>query len=374
MDKYELLEDHLLAGRFDHAEALAQLILSKKPRDMVAQVAMARLWAAYGELDRAESSLASLLAENPNAALPNAYFAVLLELRGEREKARRAAARALSLGAEVPPCTVLIADQHLEEGQMEEALALYDQALMRAPALSSAWIGRGRVLAFRGALADAEDAYIQAVQNGPQRVEAWVELIALERDAGAIEAADENLAIALRTHPGHPDLLALASHEIDEDDHFEQMRAQMRRLLLRGDMAGALTQFEALMEAAPEDPRVLWAEAEIAVGTGRGDTAELVHELTRVTREQPNAWEPKVLLGRLLLCNGPLLNPRMAAALCEDGFRLSGEHPYAGLALVEAWAAIGKRSFALALCQKLADGDRDEARRAQDILAGRFEG
>lgn len=373
-EAHQLLEDHLQAGRLDQAESVAHHLLARRPSDVGARVALARLAAARGDMDAAGRALADLVAENPNEGEPLAFLAVLKEQRGDRAEARLAAERAVSLGAEVPSCLCLLADLLLDEGRIDDAAPLYQRALSRAPALSGAWLGLARVLAFRDQLAEAEDAYVNAVQHGPQRVEAWVELVQLERDAGAVEVAEENLALALRTHPGHPDLVALArENEALPGDPVEAAIHDIRALLFRRDHAGALYALDRLVIEHPEDPRLVLAKAEVHIATGHDEAAPLVHELTRLVRQLPNAWEPKAVLGRLLLRPSPLLNPRMAAAHCEDAWRTSGEHPYAGLGLVEAWAALGKRAFAMALCQRLAEGEGPEAEAARAILAGRID-
>lgn len=371
-DAHRFLEEHLRKGRLDQAASLALHLLSLDEGDIRARVALARIDAARGLFDRAFQSLSELVSVFPRAPEPLAYLAVLADQKGDTERALLLARRAIALGAEVPACFSMVADHALDEGRHDEAFDLYERALKIAPTLSSAWLGRARILAFRGQLADAEDAYLQALKHGPQRVKAWVELILLERDAGAREIADENLALALRTHPGHPDLLALVEKKGPKDPVEDALETIRQRIFL-GDGAGAIHALDRLVIEHPEDERLAIAKAEVLIATGFGDIPPVVHELQRLVRAQPNAWEPKLALGRLLLRPSPLMNPRMAAGYCEDAWRTSGEHPRAGLGLVEAWAAIGKRAFAKALCERLAEGEGPEAEIARDILDGRIE-
>lgn len=374
-ETYLRLEQQLEAGRLDQAESIVEHLLSHDPGDLRARVALARIDAARGELDRAALLLLDLVAAHPDEPLPLAYLAVLYEQDGEADQARRSAIRAIELGADVPAVWALLGGHMWTDGQVDHAEALFDRALEGAPQLAAAWLGKARVLRHRGLLADAEDAYIRAVEFGPQRVGAWVELIELEAGAGAEEAAAENLALALRSHPGHPDLLALSRQSAGRaGDAFDAQLRELRELLLKKDLPAATGALQALRGAARDEPRLPLAEAEYCIATGQGDPVPLIHALTRMVRDQPNQWEIKTLLGRLLLRAGPLLNPRLAAAHCEDAWRMSGEHPYAGLGLVEAWAAIGKRAFASALCQRLAASEGAEAAVARAILEGRVEG
>lgn len=372
--EHALLEKHLAEGSLDRAESVARHLLGLDPHDVTALVALARLDAARGRADSALRQLRELVAENPRHPEPLGYLAVLLWHQGEREQALSLASRSVALAGEVAPALTLVADDLLDKGELDRALSLYQRALKAAPTHSGAWLGTGRILAFRGQLAAAEDAYVNAVQHGPQRVDAWIELIRLEREGGAHEVAADNLALALRTHPGHPDLIALAREgQVERDDGSDPVRqatARIRSRLLAKDFAGAMLDLDRLAERHPGDPRLLLAQAEVTAMTGKGQVPPLVHELVRVTRAEPNAWEPKVALGRLLLLASPVQNPKLAAAHCEDAWRTSGEHPYAGLALVEAWAALGKRAHAAALLTRLAEGEGQEAEIARELLEG----
>jgi tetratricopeptide (TPR) repeat protein len=367
---YSLLEDHLAGGRLDQAESVARHLLQKDAEDLVARSGLARIEAARGRVDDARAELETLMAENPHAPEPAGYLAVLAEAAGNHEEAFAFAERSLSLGGQIPAVLAMVADRSLDEGDQSRARFLYDRALKITPELSRAWLGMARILAFEGALADAEDAYVNAVTHGPQIVEAWTEMIALEYDAGAEEVARENLAVALRTHPGHPDLVALAARmgAAGQDDPFSQALEELRGYLYTDDFAGGTLVLDRMVQMSPHEPRLAVARGEMAIAMEEGDFPTLIHQLNRMVRIDPNDWEIKNVLGRLLLRPSALQNPRMGAAHCEDAWRISGEHPSAGLGLVEAWAAIGKTALARALCMRLAEVDHPVARIAQLIL------
>jgi tetratricopeptide (TPR) repeat protein len=372
-DEHILLDKHLADGNLDQAEALARNILGRDPDDVVAKVAMARLLAAIGRLAQAEAELRQLAADNPHYPEPLAYLAVLRQQAGDTAEALALAQQCLALGGEVAAALAIVADEKLEQGFPDIALNLYRRATQQAPSHSGAWLGIGRILAFRGDLADAEEAYIEAVQHGPQRVEAWLELIALEREGGAVEVAAENLTIALRLHPGHPALIALAREQEQEGEAQDPVRRAIqaiRSMLLEKDFGGAKAALAELDDHYAGDPRLLLARADVVAMTGKGDATGLIHTLMRAIRDEPHAWEPKVAVGRLLLLQTPLQNPKLAAAHCEDAWHMSGQHPFAGLALVEAWAALGRVAHARAVCERLVEGDGPEAVVARNILAG----
>ena len=366
-----LLEQHLEAGRLDQAESIVNLLLSHDPEDLRAQVAQVRLEASLGEFDDAAVRLLDLVERYPEEPEPLAYLAIFMERDGEHERARRTAEKALELGAEVASLFTLMGQYVAADGFPDQAYLFFERALGLSEQQSGAWLGRARILRDRGELADAEEAYIQAVEHGPQRVEAWVELIDLEAGAGATDAAQENLALALRTHPGHPDLIAIQRQGQDTDgDPASQLLSTLRDALLGQDVNNAGNALVTLRESFPEEAQRYVGEAEYVIASEQGDPVPLVHILTRLSREKPNDWEIKTTLGRLMLRPSPLQNPRAAASHCEDAWRMSGEHPYAGLGLVEAWAATGKTAFASALCKRLAETEGPISLVARAILAG----
>lgn len=369
---HAVLEEHLNAGRLDPAEAMSRHLLEQNPDDVFAHIAVARILAARGYLDDAIRRLERLLAGRPRLPEALAYLAVLWSLKGDRERALLLGKRASSLGARVAQCDVMLGDDAVERGAFPEARAFYDRAIQSNPKLSGAWFGRGKSLRATGDLADAEDALARAVELGPLRVEAWIELVLTEKEGGAYEAAAENLALALKAHPGHPDLKALMHDEEERrrlaDDPVERALSSIRTSLWLNDVQGALRLLDELYEEHHGDPRLVVVEAEIASVSGHGDVPMLVNTLTRYVRERVTQWEPRAALGRLMLRNSPMQNLRMGVAHCEEAWRTSGEHPRAGIYLVEAYLSVGKRVHAHALAQKLATGQGLEAERAKLML------
>lgn len=258
----------------------------------------------------------------------------------------------------------------LEVGDFEAAATWFERAKEEDAECMAAYVGLGVVYEATGRLGDAEEILMQAVQVVPTAVDVWVALIHLETKYGADEAAADNLSAALRVLPGAPELIALRKAEatVVEDEGSAQL-TRLRQLIFEGRIADA----RALMVTLPMEVDAftgLMAEAEMCAETGTGDLNGLIHALTREVRGRPNEWEPRSLLGRLMLREGPMQNPRMATGHCEDAFRISGEHPRAGIALIEGWSAVGKTAFALALCKRIADADDGsiECARAQNIL------
>lgn len=368
---YDVLEEHLQAGRLDPAEAMARHLLEADPADAAAHVAYARISATRGAVDDGVTRLERLLAGNARQPDALAWLAVFWLKKGDKDRALLLARRAASLGSRVAEADAMLGDDAFGRGDLGEASTYFERAVTHAPRLAKGWLGRGRVFWKKDELADAEEAFAKAVELDPRDLAAWLALIDVEIEGGADDAADDNIALALKQHPGNPGLkdrkAAQAKKKI-QDDPLEQGLVGVRAALYAGEGNVALDRLDALAAQYPDDLRYLVIEGEIAAVTGQGDIAFLVNELQRVIRERPTWWESRAALGRLLLRSGPLQNLRAGVAHCEEAFRTSGEHPRAGLFLFEAYAMMGKRPFAIALGKRIAGGDAIEAGLMRQLL------
>jgi tetratricopeptide (TPR) repeat protein len=368
---YDVLEEHLQAGRLDPAEAMARHMLEQNPQDPTAHTAYARISSARGLVDDGILRLERLLAGNPRLPDALAWLAVFWRQKGDNDRALLLARRAASLGSKVAQADVMLGGEALQKGDLEEASTYFGRAISHGPRHAKGYLGRGQVWWKKGELADAEEAFAKAVELDPKDLDAWLHLIDVEIEGGADEAADDNIALALKQHPGHPGLLQRKKSQAEkkvQNDPIEQGLIPVRTALYAGDGPGALRLLDELANEYPDDIRYLIVEAEIAAVTGQGDIAFLVNELQRLTRERPSAWEPRAALGRLMLRNGPLQNLRVGVAQCEEAWRTSGEHARAGLFLFEAYSMLGKRPFAVALGKIIAKGDSIEAGLVRQLL------
>ena len=123
-------------------------------------------------LDDAETAFARALEARPDYPLAAANLAGVLRDQGEVERAEAVARAALSKGsvaAPFRPLVVLLAGLLRERGALDEAAQLYLQAIQAAPEQSSGeWFHLGWVLAERGQLDRAREAYARARKAKPR--------------------------------------------------------------------------------------------------------------------------------------------------------------------------------------------------------------
>lgn len=96
---------------------------------------------------------------------------------------------------------VNVGAERLRDGSVEEALALFEDAVARSPDLVEAWVNLGVARRRSGDLDGAEAAYRRAIALDPERTSAWNDLAVLFHLRGDERGARELLALADR--PGN---------------------------------------------------------------------------------------------------------------------------------------------------------------------------
>jgi tetratricopeptide (TPR) repeat protein len=372
-DEYSLLEEHFLHGRIEQARALVNHLLGEDSLQMQARVMDARIDLMQGELETAIEKLEDLMIDVPGIPEPLIVLAECMLHKGEQGQALAFARKALSWGGGGAFLNWLLGNEALEQQDDDVALGHFEEALAIDSSHVDSWLGKGGALKALGRLADAEDALIRAVQAGPGRVDSWVALIRLETEAGVHDIAADNLHLALRSHPGNPKLLQLKSENRDPyADDFSIGLDVLCQTIYDENWSRMEEVLDSLVLSHFDHPRLIVAKAEAFLATEEGKPNELIHALNRYLRNELQDWWARAVLGRLLLRESAMQNPPLAVAHCEDAWRVSGEHPHAGIGLVEAWASLGKNVYAKALCEKLAQGNGRESVKAKAILEGRI--
>ena len=193
-----MLKPHLRRGdalmeqdRLTEAEAAYQRAVALRPQHPGARNNLGRLYMQQGRRPEAEKEFRVLLQAAPGVAPARLNLAGLLLRQGRWEEAEAEYRRVLDFDD-----TRGIAQKHLGHIVLQyrddpaAALAYYDQALALDSAPDAAfWCGRGVAFKALGRLAEAEEAYQQALASDAEYIEAWFNLGNLYRENGRLTAA-----------------------------------------------------------------------------------------------------------------------------------------------------------------------------------------
>ena len=238
--------------------------------------ALARAYLLIGEYKKITSLYGELQLDDKQAlASLKSTVATAWAAQGVRDKTVAAVTAALQAKPNFPPALVLQARIEAGQGQLDQASALLDQALLLDGSLYDAWHLKGELL-----------AYVK------------------KDEPGAAEAFRKALSIEPNYMPSHLALIAA-------------------RLSAR-DIPGAKAQVDVLRKVLPKHPQTIYIDAQLAFGTRDFKRArELTQSLLRDMPDNPGilqlAGAIEGQLGSLVLAESHLgkalqLNPKLLFA------------------------------------------------------------
>lgn len=292
-------------GRVGAAEAVLQRAFEAMPGLTAARIALARLAAASGDLDRAEALLAVIDADaRPEAiaakvrvlmrrdkpaealALLESSLAdrstpglVLLQARlliaqGEVDAAEQALLDALASNPKHEPIYAMLFELYDADNPPDDSMASYQRLLRRVqrelPESRIARLKLGELFVVGGQLARAEQQLLPLVREDPADTAAVELLIEAYQKGDRPDAGVRLLEAALEARPGDPELLQLARGYFDE--------------IGRDDRAAELG--VRLLERQPAGPQRDRALAMLLIEAGRLDEARPIVE--RLMQEHGN--------------------------------------------------------------------------------------
>jgi predicted Zn-dependent protease len=304
---YDLLYRFAVAGK---REAQAEEILKEKarnnPRTADAALQLAAHYARNGNQEAMKASLQGILDAQP--PLPKAHEAVgdfYLQMRNPD-----AALAAYEAGAEKFPdqaggLRVRTARVKMAQNKMDEALTILDGVLAKSPGDEAASVQKANLLLTRGGKADVEQAaalYQSVLQKAPKNVEARANLGRTQIARGDLEGARKTLQETVKEAPGAdlPRTLLATVNLLDRKPQ-EAINA-VEDILARNpkDRQARYLKFAALMEAKrfdearpllddliadfPNARDLRVQQGLLAVTMGRAKEAETI--FTRLNREQ----------------------------------------------------------------------------------------
>jgi len=237
------------------------------------------------------------LNRNLEGELARAYLNAAIErdTRGmgtsaQMTEVERAQVTGMILRAQTPATRAWLA---AADGDLDQALGLYDQAIHDARYKSDLYADKGRVLALRGdlpgALASLQSAIsARAAEQGRRLVFVYQSRAQYQATVGAIH---ERL--------GHADSARAAyGAALQEDLSFAYAHAHLAALsLAAGDTAGTVSELALAVQIRPADPALRVDAATILAATGHVE--EAVEHLKKAVELDPAWADPYLMLGRL---------------------------------------------------------------------------
>lgn len=284
--------------QFDEAEVLGQQATAALPGNADALGVLVDAQVELGRYGAAAETLQAMLDARPG--LPAlARTSYLRELNGDLEGAVDAMRRAVVAGSSSPfdlaTVTTLLGDLFRSDGELDEALSLYDEALELAPGLIPAELGRAHVLAAQGQPEQALQVVEEAVERFPTPV-ALTLLAELQHVTGDLGGEAETAALyrvtaTLQEAAGQVVDLEAALFEADLGEDPERAVALARRaydarpdnvfaadarawaLLAAGDAEAAVPFVEQAVRLDSAVPLLQYHAAEVFAAVGDDERA-----------------------------------------------------------------------------------------------------
>jgi tetratricopeptide (TPR) repeat protein len=304
------------AGRRKEAFAAIDEILTKDARNVRARLLKARLLVDSSRGDDAMAEVMKCLEINRDSVEAQYFYGVMLEARGDRERARHAFNAVLGLNPHAVQAQTRLAEMNLADGALDLAVQYASQALKGDPAsdqaritLTRALIGRrdlasakpevallikrypksatvqvlaGLLAAQQGNRADARAAFERALELNPKSPEAYAGLLALDAASHRIGESHARLERTIAQAPSDAPLLLVAARGYGMDKQWSKSEALLKRVLtLDPDNLTAYTMLGSLY-------------------IEQGKLPEAQQEFEHMAQRRPNSLSAAVMVGTLL--------------------------------------------------------------------------
>lgn len=169
-------------------------------------------------------------------------------------------------------------------GKVEDALAVYDRILEKAPTFSEALYGKGALLHSQGERSAAEELYKRALASSPELVPAWNNLAYLQLEGGGDpQQGLQYAARAFRLAPRNPAILDTLGFALYKTEKYEEARKVL----------------EAAVQGLPEHPTVKYHLALAYLKLNENEKALGQLQLANATESFPEKREVQKLIEAL---------------------------------------------------------------------------
>jgi len=205
---------------------------------------------------------------------------------------------------------VKLAELRMRQGDAEEALRLYDRALLHSPDHGPAWAFKGHMLVEQGDLGDAESALRRAIEVRPDMAEPYLQLGRVLAMLGRLEESERAVDRAVLLKPD----LALNALEIETSGCSAATLFESN-----GDLEAAGEVLRRCAAGRPGEAEPRLALARLLIRQKRFDAAET--ELRGVLERQPGLEAAERQLGELQCQRGVQLGQRGELDAAEAALR-----------------------------------------------------
>ncbi len=178
------------------------------PKDRIAlfrELETARQEMGEGRLGEAEARLEAIVEQDPANPVFRGTLAEARRRQGDREEAIDLYRQAVAANPADTEAWYNLAVTLQEAGRPEEAIVALSEALRRAPAKPEAVNALGVALSLTGRLAEAREAFARAAELDPRNAKAWNNLGNALRDLGRLPEAEAAYRRATGLAPDYPD-------------------------------------------------------------------------------------------------------------------------------------------------------------------------
>lgn len=340
----------------------------------------AMLHARAREWKPADEALQRIQAQLPNIPDGLLLLASVKRELGQLEQAEDAARRHVARRPEDPRGAKLLAILEGQRGAADAAAGTLDRLAQRGAADAEAYDMLGRAHALMGRRQEALDAFTKAAERAPDNAGILARLAVARLATGDAAGAQEAAKAALARDPNQAGAREiLASAALARGD-LPAAAAELDRLgptargselagvldgtirLVRLDVAGAKSAFEAVLRDHPESVRARLGLARIAAMEGDAERAERLY--AEVLAREPGNPEALTRLSAVALAGGPRAATSRAAL--EAANKAKPDDPALAMTLASVLIRAGEPAKAVAVLD--APVWRDRRRETRHLL------
>jgi tetratricopeptide (TPR) repeat protein len=227
----DLVETLLDLNRIAEAEPLCQQILKANQADARGLLAQGRILFFHGKSDAAKAALEGAVKGDPNSASAHYFLGLVQESAGFPDLAKASFSRALELKPQMALASAALSNLVVKNGNRDEALRLAENAQHANPNLPGAYLARAEAMMAKGDLRQAEAALNDALLRDPASLTALATLLKLSSQEGKVPEVLQRISGLVRQYPQNAGLLFLQGLAYFSLKDLEKSEGSVRRAL-----------------------------------------------------------------------------------------------------------------------------------------------